>query len=97
MINTFRHDYTLVWGNNMKHIIAPRYFDLGGYRYFIHLSENCERVYIFIQLRYINNTCIMVAVGNALKLYSNKKGLYFNYSYWINNYEKKSSRIYICE
>ena len=99
IMNTFRHDYTLIWGcyDMTKHIMAPRYFICNNNMYFVHIMKDCEYVVIYDKLRYVNNTCIRVALGNTLKLYANKKGLYFNYSYWINNYDKKTIRVYICE
>ena len=62
MINTFRHDYTLLWGfyDMTHHIMAPRYFICNGNMRFVHITKDGEYVVIYDKLRYVNNTHIAI-------------------------------------
>lgn len=93
-----RHNLDLKLGRRFQPIIAPRRFIIDNKIIYVHIVDAyCQYVQLFDHLRYVNNTCAMVAISNALKLYSNTKGLYFNYSYWVDNYTKKTIRIYLCD
>lgn len=94
-MNTYRHNYDLRFRDSI--IIAPRYFSNNDYTYFVHIHKNCRNVDIWILRNYIDCGHINVSYHSSLKLYSNTKGLYFNFSYWIDNYKKTKTRVYICD
>lgn len=97
-METVRHNLNLRWGFGEEIIIAPRRFVIDDKIRYVHIVDGyCQYVQLYEHLRYINNTCVQVAKSNFLKLHSNTKGLYFNYSYWVSNSEKKTIKVYICE
>lgn len=91
MIETKRHNLDLYWNNCI--IIAPRYFVIDDYKYFVHIVDPyCQRVLLYLNLpialcRDKHN----VSIYGYFKLYSNTKGIYFKFKH-NNRYE----RIYIC-
>lgn len=105
-MNTIRHNYHLQINLkfNKGPIIAPRMFCIASSNYknefktyFVHLPKNIEYVCVYCVWKSLGDNSYEVIPHNAYKLYSNTKGIYFNFSYWINNFEKKTIRVYICE
>ena len=94
---TDRHNYTL-YLRCYNLVVAPRCFVINNNVYFVHITDNCESVEIFTKITYINNTSILVLFRNCLKLYSNSKGLYFNFPYYCTDYNgRKILKVYICD
>lgn len=81
-----------------KTIIAPRQFELEGYVYHIHIVDwNCQYVELWVD---ISNTKLTkekhnVVFAHKLKLYSNTKGLYFNFR--KSHSDNKIIKVYICD
>lgn len=97
-MHTVRHDYNLIQGGNLSRLVsAPRYFVVDRKIYYVHVSKDCEYVNVYLNRRFITEKFVDVGHSNVLKLYSNKKGFYFNFSYWVSEDTKKTIRVYLCE
>lgn len=98
-MNTFRHNYDLRLGNDLALVIAPRYFVINNRIYYVHICDfDCTCVEVFGMLRSLENgDKVQVYYNNCVNLHCNSKGLYFNFSYWVDNHKKKTTRIYICD
>lgn len=83
---TIRHKQNLYWRN--KRVIAPRQFTLNEYNYYVHIVDSfCIEVMVFIQCKnYLDG--FGLALCGFYKVYSNTKGIYFNF---------KGKRIYLGE
>lgn len=92
---TFRHNFNLRYHDKIR--VAPRYFILGDFYYFIHIDKKCEYAYIYYSFGAYKDNFYNIHFHSILKLYSNTKGIYFNFSYWINYNKKTTKRIYICD
>ena len=96
-MQTLRHNYDLFYGCTNKLIIAPRYFEIGGNTYFIHVNESAEYVYIFSKVSNLTKTNMLVDYFGTYKIYSCKKGLCFVFPYLLDDYTKKYVRVYLCD
>ena len=93
MLMSERHNKDLYYKG--KDIIAPRCFYDFSFIYYIHIAKNCDSVVLWLD---ITHTALSKCKHNVVyyrtyKLYSNTKGLYFNFRNYYNSVE----RVYICD